>query len=176
METEGYVSREQIMADIFETAEREDWSDEKLKLRLKKKLKTSDSSLKQIMRFYREYKDYGRITQVQWREVLNAWRDEKVEMTKPYNAWRCYMAAKEIASTLERYEGISVRWKMDDYDHTVTKVRAYLELEIGDGADLVAIIDEIEEGFVDWFPLSANAKNFLEKLRKAEKDRRSLFD
>ena len=174
METEGYVSREQIMADIFETAEREDWSDEKLKLRLKEKLKTSDSSLKQIMRFYREYKDYGRITQVQWREVLHAWRDEKEKMTGPYNALRCYEVAKEVEGQLRHYEGISVRWKTGGYDHTVKSEEKYLELEIGDGADLVAIIEEISEG--GWYGLSPRAQNFLEKLCRREKYRRSLFD
>ena len=175
METEGYVSREQIMADIFETAEREDWSDEKLKLRLKEKLKTSDSSLKQIMRVYREYKDYyGRITQVQWREVLNAWRDEKEKMTGPYNALRCYEVAKEVERQLRHYEGISVRWKTGGYDHTVKSEEEYMELEIGDGADLVAIIEEIsKEG---WYGLSGRAQNFLEKLCRREKYRRSLFD
>ena len=174
MEAEGYSSREQIMAHIFETAEREAWSDGKLTLRLEE-LRITASSLKQIMRVYREHnKVYGKITEAQWREVLNAWRDEKETMTGPYNALRCYEVAKEVEGELRHYEGISVRWKTGGYDHTVKSEEEYLELEIGCGADLVAIIEEIYER--GWYGLSGRAQNFLEKLCRREKYRRSLFD
>ena len=174
MEAEGYKSREQIMAHIFETAEREDWSEGKLTLRLEG-LRISGSSLKQIMRVYREYKKvYGKITEAQWREVLNAWRDEKETMTGPYKALRCYEVAKEVEIMLRGYEGISVQWKTGGYDHTVKSEEGCIELEIGCDADLVAIIEEISEA--GWYGLSGQARNFLEKLCRREKYRRSLFD
>ena len=173
VEAEGYLSRPQLMAHIFETAEREDWSDEKLSRQVQGKLRIKDGALKQIMRVYRAYKDDDKITEAQWREVLNAWRNDEASMTGPYNALRCYEAAKEVERTLRRYEGISVQWKTSgDYNHTVMSVEGYLELRES-SADLIAAIEEIleEEG---WY-ITANARDFLEKRCKTEKYLRSVF-
>ena len=177
MEAESYSSRPQIMVRIFETAEREDWLDEKLSLRIQRELRIKAGTLKHIMRVYRAYKDDEKITETQWREVLNAWRDEEASITGPYNALLCYEAAKWIERQL-RYkgiEGISVQWKTGgDYDHTVKSVNGYLELERGPSADILAAIEVILEGEI--WDIPAKASEFLKTLHKTEIFRRSVFD
>ena len=169
MEAEGYLSRAQLMACIFETAEREDCSDEKLSLQIRGKLRIKDGALKQIMRVYRAYKDDEKITEAQWREVRNAWRNDEESITGPYKALRCYESAKWVERQL-RYEGISVQWKTGgDYDHTVKSVEGYLKLERGSGADILAAIEEILKEREIWgIRAKAKARDFL--------NRRSVFD
>ena len=163
METEGYTSRPQLMARIFETAESEDWKDEKLSLRIQRDLRIKDGALKQIMRVYRAYKNHEKITEAQWREVLNAWCNEEESITSPYEALRCYEAAKEVEREL-RYEGISVQWKTGgDYDHTVKSVEGYLKLERKSDADTLAAIEEILKEMEIWGG-RAKARDFLKKL------------
>ena len=177
MEAEGYLSREQIMARIFETAEREAWPDEKLSFRIQRELRIEDSALKHIMRVYRAYKNDEKITEAQWREVLNAWRNDEESKTGPYKALLCYEAAKWVEREL-RFRGISVQWKTGgDYDHTVRSVEEYLKLERGPGTDILAAIEEILKEREIWgIRAKAKARDFLEELRETEIHRRSVFD
>ena len=176
MEAERFLSRAELMARIFETAERGDWSDAKLSRQIQCKLRIKDGALKQIMRFYRAYKDDEKITEAQWREVRNAWRNNEESITGPYKALLCYEAAKWIERLL-RYkgiEGISVQWKTGgDYDHTVKSVKGYLELERGPSADILAAIEVILEEETD---IPARASEFLKTLHETEIFRRSVFD
>lgn len=175
MEAEGNLSRRQFLAHIFETAEEEDWSDEKLRSKFQSPSESwiTPGILKHIMGVYRAYKDEG-ITKAQWHEVQNAWRDEKASITGPYSSLLYYRYAKRIERLLgcKGIEGLSVQWKTSgDYEPTVTSITGYLELRGPSAAILAAI--EIIEGETD---ISNRAtRDFLEKLRQTEKLLRRVF-
>ena len=176
MEAEGNLSRGQFLAHIFETAEEEDWSDEKLRSQFQSPLESwiTPEILKHIMGLYRAYKYDERITKAQWHEVQNAWRDKKASITGPYKSLLYYEYAKRIERLLgcKGIEGLSVQWKTSgDYEPTVKSITGYLELR-GPSAAILATI-EIIEGETDI--LNRATRDFLEKLRQTERLRRSVF-